>query len=112
MRIPLQRLAHVRSGDKGNTSNVSVIAYEPALFPILKEQLTSKSFKEHYGEAITGAVQRFEIENLCALNFVCQGALGGGVSRSLSIDNYGKALSAVVLSFECEVPDKLASLLR
>ncbi|TDR85156.1 AtuA-related protein [Enterovirga rhinocerotis] len=112
MRIPLQHLAHVRSGDKGNTSNITVIAYEPDLYPILKEQLTADAFKAFYAGMVTGTVTRYEVDKLGVLNFVAEGALGGGVSRSLSLDNYGKALSAAVLAFELEVPDRLANLLR
>lgn len=108
----LRHLAHVRSGDKGNTSNIAVIAYDPALYPVLKEQLTADQFRSFYGGAIKGEVERYEVDRLGALNFVAHGALGGGVSRSLSLDNYGKALSAAILGFELEVPDRLGNLLR
>lgn len=111
MRIALQHLAHTRSGDKGNTSNISVIAYVPAFYPLLREQLTAERFKAHYAGVVKGRVDRYEIDALCALNFVAQEALGGGVSRSLCLDNYGKSLSSRVLSFEVEVPDTLAPLL-
>lgn len=112
MRLKLQHVAHVRSGDKGNTSNITVIAYEPDLYPLLKEQLTAENFREFYAGIVTGKVTRYEVDKLGVLNFVAEGALGGGVSRSLSLDNYGKALSAAVLGFELEVPDRLANLLR
>ncbi|HEY9208570.1 AtuA-related protein [Acidovorax sp.] len=112
MQVMLQHLAHARSGDKGNTSNIAVFAYEPAFYPLLKEQLTAERFKAFYGEAITGEVLRYEVDNIEALNFVAHGALGGGVSRSLSVDNYGKALSAAVLGFVMDVPDTLRPLLR
>jgi hypothetical protein len=112
MRLKLQHVAHVRSGDKGNTSNITVIAYEPDLYPILKEQLTAEAFKAFYANMVTGKVTRYEVDGLGVLNFVAEGALGGGVSRSLSLDNYGKALSAAILGFEVEVPDRLANLLR
>lgn len=111
MHVPLQHLAHTRSGDKGNTSNISVIAYAPAFYPLLKSQLTVARFKAHYEGVVKGAVARYEVDNLCALNFVAQDALGGGVSRSLCLDNYGKSLSSRVLSFEVEVPEALAPLL-
>jgi hypothetical protein len=110
--IQLQHLAHARSGDKGNTSNISVFAYEPEFYPLLKEQLTAERFKAFYGAAITGPVLRYEVDNIEALNFVAHGALGGGVSRSLALDNYGKALSAAVLGFRIEVPDELVPRLR
>ena len=112
MRVKLQHLAHARSGDKGNTSNISVFAYSPELYPLLKEQLTAERFKAHYGGAIKGEVIRYEVDNIEALNFVAHAALGGGVSRSLCLDNYGKALSAALLGFEIDVPDELAPLLR
>ncbi len=112
MKILLQHLAHARSGDKGNTSNIAVFAYEPAFYPLLQSQLTVERFKAHYGDAFRGEVIRYEAENLDALNFVCHGALGGGVSRSLCLDNYGKALSAAILGFEIEVPDALCGQLR
>ena len=112
MRIMLQHAAHCRSGDKGNTSNISVIAYAPELYPYLKEQLTADKFKAHYAGVVTGKVTRYDVDNLQALNFVAEGALGGGVSRSLCLDNYGKALSARALSLEIEIPDSLKSNLR
>lgn len=112
MQVLLQHLAHARSGDKGNTSNIAVFAYEPAFYPLLKEQLTAERFKAFYRGAITGAVLRYEVDNIEALNFVAHGALGGGVSRSLCLDNYGKALSAAILGFKLEVPASLTHLLR
>lgn len=112
MRVKLQHVAHTRSGDKGNTSNICVIAYEPALYPLLKDQLTAERFKAFYAGVVTGPVDRYEVDGLCALNFVAQGALGGGVSRSLCLDNYGKTLSAAVLGFDIDVPDALRPLLR
>ena len=112
MKVLLQHVAHARSGDKGNTSNISVFAYEPEFYPLLREQLTSERFKAFYRGAITGEVLRYEARNIDAMNFVCHGALGGGVSRSLCLDNYGKALSAAVLGFEIEVPDALADKLH
>jgi hypothetical protein len=112
MKVQLQHLAHCRSGDKGNTSNISVIAYAPELYPCLKEQLTSERFKAHYAGVVTGKVTRHDVDGLQALNFVAEGALGGGVSRSLCLDNYGKSLSARILSFELDVPDALRPKLR
>ena len=93
MRVRLERAAHCRSGDKGNTSNISVIAYAPELYPLLTQQLTAERFRDHYAGVVTGRVTRYEVEGLQALNFVAEGALGGGVSRSLCLDNYGKSLS-------------------
>ena len=112
MKTLLQHVAHARSGDKGNTSNISVIAYAPELYPYLKEQVTAERFKAHYAGVVKGKVERYEVDNIQALNFVAHDALGGGVSRSLCLDNYGKSLSARVLSFELEIPDALRPLLR
>ncbi len=112
MRVKLQHVAHARSGDKGNTANIAVIAYDAALYPFLKEQLTAERLKAFYRGVITGKVERYAVDGLCALNFVAHGALGGGVSRSLCLDNYGKALSGAVLGFELEIPDELRRHLR
>jgi len=112
MKVLLQHVVHARSGDKGNTSNIAVFAYAPPLYPLLKEQLTAERFKAFYAGVIKGEVTRHEVDNIDALNFVCQGALGGGVSRSLCLDNYGKALSAAILGFEIEVPRALFAYLR
>ena len=112
MRVQLQHIAHCRSGDKGNTSNISVIAYAPELYPYLKAQLTADRFRAHYAGVVTGKVTRYDVDGLQALNFVAEGALGGGVSRSLCLDNYGKSLSARMLSFEIEIPKALRPQLR
>lgn len=112
MKVKLQHVAHARSGDKGNTSNIAVFAYTPELYLLIKEQLTEDRFKQFYSGAITGKVTRYDVDNIHAMNFVCEGALGGGVSRSLCLDNYGKALSAAILGFEIEVPEHLKALLQ
>ena len=112
MKVPLQHLAHARSGDKGDTSNIAVFAYASEFYPLLKAQLTAERFKAFYQGAIKGDVIRYEVDNIEAMNFVCHGALGGGVSRSLCLDNYGKALSAAVLGFEIDVPEALRGQLR
>jgi hypothetical protein len=112
MKVMLQHVAHTRSGDKGDISNVSVIAYEPEFYPLLKEQLTAEAFKAFYAGVVKGKVRRYEVDGLDALNFVAEGALGGGVSRSLCLDNYGKSLSAAVLGFVIDVPEGLSDKLR
>ncbi len=112
MRVRLQHVAHARSGDKGNTANIGVFAYAPEFYPALKDQLTAERVKAFYKGAIAGPVERYAVDGLCALNFVAHGALGGGVSRSLCLDNYGKALSAALLGFELDVPDVHRPLLR
>lgn len=108
MRIPLRHVAHVRSGDKGNSSNLAVIAYAPDLYPLLVAQVTETRVRDRFGAAVKGPITRYEVPAIGALNFVLDGALGGGVSRSLAIDVYGKALCSAVLDLEIEVPDELA----
>jgi hypothetical protein len=112
MKTLLQHAAHARSGDKGNTSNICVIAYAPELYAPLKEQLTAERFKAHYAGVVKGEVERYAVDGLQVLNFVAHDALGGGVSRSLCVDNYGKSLAARALSFELEIPDSLRAHLR
>ncbi len=112
MRVPLRALAHTRSGDKGDISNIVVVAYEPDFHAPLAAQLTPARVKTHFTGVVTGAVERYDVARLGVLNFVLHGALGGGVSRSLCLDNYGKALGAAMLSVEIEVPDDWAPRLR
>jgi hypothetical protein len=112
MKVLLHRVAHARAGDKGNTSNVAVIAYDQAFFPHLVEQLTPEAVLRHYGGAVEGPIDRYEVERLGVLNFVMSGALGGGVSRTLAIDNFGKTLGAALLGIEVVIPDDLVGLLR
>jgi hypothetical protein len=112
LRVKLQHVAHVRSGDKGNTANIAVFTYAPEFYPALKTQLTADRVKAFYKGTIAGRVERYAIDSLGALNFVAHGALGGGVSRSLCLDNYGKALSAALLAIEIDIPDEHRLLLR
>jgi hypothetical protein len=112
MKVPLYRIAHVRSGDKGNTAIIGVFAYTCDCYPLLAAQLTIEHVASVYGTAVTGKVSRYEVPSIDALNFTLEGALGGGVSRSLSLDNFGKALCARLLSVEIEVPDRLVNQLR
>ena len=112
MQIRLQNAAHVRSGDKGDTACISVIAFSDELYAVVREQLSAAQFKAFYNGAIKGAVQRYEVPGLGALQFVADGALGGGVSRSLCLDNYGKALCSAILAYPIEVPDRLQNQLR
>lgn len=112
MRVMLQHLAHSRSGDKGNTSNVVVVAYHAAFYPHLQRQLTAERFKALYAGVVKGRVDRYEIPHLGMLNFVAHDALGGGVSRNLCLDNYGKSLASRVLAFEVDIPDDLTGHLR
>ena len=107
-RIQLLHLAHARSGDKGDTANVGVIALRPEYYPILVEQLTPERVKAHFEGIALGAVERFELPNLEALNFLLHNALGGGGTVSLKTDAQGKVLSTAMLRMEVEVPAELA----
>jgi len=93
-------LAHARAGDKGNTSNVSVIAYDEAGWRTILLELTAERVMAAYAHLATGPVRRYELPKLRALNFVIEGALGGGVTRSLRQDMHGKSLSSLILSIE------------
>jgi hypothetical protein len=93
-------LGHCRAGDKGNTSNVSVVAYNEAAWRVLQEQLTPERVLAAYGHIAKGPVCRYELANLRALNFVIENALGGGVTRSLRQDMHGKSLSSLMLTIE------------
>jgi len=93
-------LAHSRSGDKGNTSNVAVIAYDEAAWRRLQRHLTAERVMAAYAHMAKGPVTRYEVPKLRALNFVIENALAGGVTRSLRLDPHGKSLSTIVLSVE------------
>jgi hypothetical protein len=109
-RIQLLHLAHARSGDKGDTGNVGVIALRPEFYPVLVEQLTTERVKAHFQGLVLGPVERFELPNLEALNFLLHNALGGGGTVSLKTDAQGKVLSTAMLRMEIEVPDEIAAL--
>jgi len=97
MPVLIHDLAHARSGDKGNTSNVAVIAYDDAGFEILRTQLTTERMMAAYAHLAEGPVERYEVPKLRALNFVIHKALAGGVTRSLRLDPHGKTFSSIVL---------------
>lgn len=97
-------LGHSRAGDKGNTSNVSVIAYDDDSWRILSRELTSERVMNAYAHIAKGPVTRYELPRLRALNFVIENALGGGVTRSLAQDMHGKSLSTLILTIE--LPDQ------
>ena len=111
-RIQLLHLAHARSGDKGDTANVGVIALRPEYYPHLREQLTRERVKEHFRGICLGEVERFELPNLHALNFLLHRSLGGGGTVSLKTDAQGKTLSTAMLRMEVEVPDEMAAAAR
>jgi hypothetical protein len=100
--MKLRDIAHSRTGDKGNTSNISVIAYDAKDYPMLLAQVTSERVKTYFSEIVKSDVVRYELDNICALNFVLHRALGGGVTRSLALDAHGKSLSSALLDLELE----------
>ena len=105
MKVRLLDLAHARSGDKGDTANVGVIARKPEYYPLLVRELTVERVAAHFDGMLTGPVERFELPNLNALNFLLHGALGGGGTVSLKTDAQGKTLSTALLRLEIQVPD-------
>ena len=100
--VKLREIAHSRTGDKGNTSNISVIAYDEKHFSLLKAEVTSERVKAHFAGVVKGEVVRYELPNIAALNFVMTRALGGGVTRSLALDAHGKSLSSALLELEID----------
>lgn len=105
--VQLVHLAHARSGDKGDTANVGLIAYHPDHYPLLRERVTADAVKAHFGDMI-GRVERFELPNLHALNFLLHEALDGGGTVSLMNDAQGKVYSTALLRMEVEVPADVA----
>lgn len=101
--MKLREIAHSRTGDKGNTSNISVIAYDPADYPVLEKYVTAETVKAFFAEIVEGDVVRYELPNIGALNFVMYKALGGGVTRTLALDIHGKSLSSALMNYE--IPD-------
>ncbi|WP_417795415.1 hypothetical protein [Terasakiella pusilla] len=101
--MKLLDLAHARTGDKGNSSNISIIAYREEDWPLLKDHLTCERVKEHFKGLVKGEIVRYELPQLHALNFVMQDALRGGVTRSLAMDAHGKCLGSVLLSMELDI---------
>ena len=105
MKVRLSRIAYARSGDKGDGSNVGVVAYRPEGYQIIQEQLTTERVKQHFREICLGDVVRYEAPNLLALNFILHDSLGGGGSESLKTDAQGKTHGLGILYMEIEVPD-------
>jgi hypothetical protein len=103
-RVQLREIAHARSGDKGNTTNIGLIALDPKHYPLLVEQVTVERVKEHFADLCEGRVERFELPNLHALNFLLHASLDGGGTISLRLDAQGKTYSAALLRMEVEVP--------
>jgi hypothetical protein len=109
-KVKLIEIAHGRSGDKGNGSNVGIIARHPEIYPFLKETLTTERVKEHMKHVCKGEVERYELPNLGALNFILNESLGGGGTVSLKLDAQGKTHASQVLRMEVDVPDELLKL--
>src|ERR1700704_2708087 len=105
MKVQLVKLAHARSGDKGDTANVGLIALSDEIYPVLVREVTSARVKEHFKGIVHGEVERFELPNLGALNFLLHESLGGGGTLSLMTDAQGKTFSTALLRMEIEVSD-------
>ena len=103
-KVQLRWLAHARSGDKGDTANVGLIALRPEWYPLLVRELTAEHVSAHFGALISGRVDRFELPNLHALNFLLHGALDGGGTISLKTDAQGKVYSTALLRMRIPVP--------
>lgn len=106
-KVQLVKIAHARSGDKGDTANVGLIALDPKYYPALVAQVTAERVKEHFSGICHGKVERFELPNLHALNFLLHESLDGGGTISLKADPQGKTYSAALLRMEIDVPDTL-----
>ncbi len=106
--VPLYRLAHSRTGDKGNRSNISVIAWHPALWDVLMDQVTEAAVARHFSHRQPGRVVRYVLPQLLAMNFVLDDVLDGGVNDALNLDSHGKALSYLLLDLPVQVPLALA----
>jgi hypothetical protein len=104
--MKLRQIAHSRSGDKGNVSNISVIAFDEKDYPFLVQHVTSDRVKAHFAEIVPGEVTRYECPAIGALNFVLRGALAGGVTRSLALDAHGKSLSSLMLNMDLPANDE------
>ena len=110
--VPLYRLAHGRTGDKGDRSNISVIAYRPELFPALLEQVTEEKVAAVFQNRAPTQVRRYVLPKLGALNFVLDNVLDGGVNDSLNLDTHGKSLAFLLLDFEIALPAELMALCK
>jgi hypothetical protein len=112
MRIQLTKLAHARSGDKGDTANVGLIALKDEYYPLLVREVSAERVKEHFTGICQGAVERFELPNLSALNFLLHESLGGGGTLSLLTDAQGKTFSTALLRMEINIDDDEARRLQ
>ena len=101
--VKLRKIAHARSGDKGDILNISLIPYDEKDYELLKEKVTVEKVKEYFGDPVKGDVKRYEVDGIKAFNFVLYEALDGGVTQSLRLDKHGKTLSSLLLDMEIEV---------
>lgn len=101
--VKLRQLAHCRTGDKGDTANVAVIAYDPQDYPLLEREVTSERIRTLLGSRVRGEITRYCLPSLGALNFVLRDALTGGVTRSLALDPHGKCISGLILDLQLDV---------
>ena len=108
MKVQLVKLAHGRSGDKGDTANIGLIALQDEFYPALVREVTAERVKAHFTGICKGDVERFELPNLCALNFLLHESLGGGGTLSLMTDAQGKTFSTALLRMEIEISDQEA----
>ncbi len=106
MRVPLSRIAHARSGDKGDIANIGVIAWKPSQYAALLREVTPERVKAYFGERVRGDVVRYELPNLGAINLMLHGALDGGGTLSLRVDAQGKTYSAALLRMEIEATEE------
>ena len=108
-RLALRELCGYRAGDKGDTADVALFAYDDETYELIVEQVTAIRVREHFGSMVRGEVIRYEAPNVRALNFVLRGALGGGGPKSLRSDNLGKTLGGALVRLEIEAPDAIAA---
>ncbi len=108
MKIRLQQICHARSGDKGDTANVGLIALKKEFYPILRKYVTAERVKKHFDGIVLGAVERFELPNLWAMNFLLHQALGGGGTKSLKNDAQGKTLGSALLRMEVDIEEEVS----
>jgi hypothetical protein len=112
VKVQLTKLAHARSGDKGDTANVGLIALQDEFYPVLVREVTAARVKEHFKGICRGEVERFELPNIRALNFLLHESLGGGGTLSLMTDAQGKTFSTALLRMQIEISDQEAADLR
>ena len=110
VKVPLLHIAYGRSGDKGDTVNIGIAARHESLYPVLRDQVTAERVASHFGGMVQGSVERFELPNVWALNFLLHGALDGGGTVSLMLDGLGKTWAYALLRMEVELPRDLETL--